>query len=220
MARRTGGYSGAVPSTKTNCATFGDLEIVYDDRVLPPRPWTVMQSAWAIALSPSLSPGPILELCAGTGQIGLLVARQTGRPLVQVEADAVAAKFAVANARAAGVADHRVRCAALDQAVSSGDCFPLIVADPPYVRSDDVAKFPDDPPEAIDGGPDGLVVVRQCLAVAERALDDGGMVLVQVRGEAQAGELDGIAQANGTALRVAEVRAHDEDRAVALLRRD
>ena len=55
-------------------ATFGGLAIAYDARVLSPRTWTLHQSLWALELLEQLPDGPILELCAGAGQIGLAVA--------------------------------------------------------------------------------------------------------------------------------------------------
>ncbi|MEN3273049.1 MAG: hypothetical protein V7636_1810, partial [Actinomycetota bacterium] len=59
--------------------SFGGLEIAFDDGVLTPRPWTIEQSQWAIELLHALPDGPVLELCCGAGQIGLVVAHATGR---------------------------------------------------------------------------------------------------------------------------------------------
>lgn len=84
---------------------FGHLDIDFDDRVLTPRTWTVRQSEWAAKLAAELPDGPILELCSGAGQIGLLAAALTGRGLVCVDADPVACAFARANAERAGLAD-------------------------------------------------------------------------------------------------------------------
>ena len=55
--------------------TIDELEISYDQRVLEPRPWTAAQSRWASSLFRVLPPGPVLELCAGAGHIGLLAVR-------------------------------------------------------------------------------------------------------------------------------------------------
>ena len=63
------------PTQTIRTMTFGDLEIAYDDRVLTPRPWTALQSEWAAELLESAPAGPVLELCAGAGQIGLLAVR-------------------------------------------------------------------------------------------------------------------------------------------------
>lgn len=168
-----------------------------------------MHSDWAAELSPTLPTGPILELCAGAGHIGLAAAVATGRPLIQVERDPVAAAFATCNARAAGVCDYEMRVTAIDACAFTGEQFPLIIADPPYLRTEDVAGYPEDPPKAIDGGDDGMRIIRECMAVVATHLARDGALLLQVRGAAQ---LKG--------LRVREVREHDADRAVALITRN
>jgi methylase of polypeptide subunit release factors len=190
-------------------AEFGPLTIAFDERVLAPRPWTVLQSEWAAALSPELPPGPILELCAGAGQIGLLTARLTGRPLVQVERCPIAAAFATRNAHTAGVRDYEMRVTPITSAAFAGETFPLIVADPPYLPTSEIALFPDDPAHAIDGGSDGMRFVHECIDVAASHLASGGAMLLQVRGPAQA-----------NCVHAAAVRAHDDERAVALLTHD
>lgn len=200
--------------------TFGPLVIRYDDRVLAPRPWTILQSEWALELLGSLPPGPVLELCAGTGHIGLVVAYETGRELIQVEADAAASQFALENARLAPVHRYHLRHSEILDAISRTDRFPLILADPPYVPSADVRDFPDDPPAAIDGGADGLDLVRQCLEVARRTLLPDGALLLQVRGKEQGRQIGHLVEAENSGLFVDEIRVWDEDRAVALLTRD
>ena len=52
---------------------FGHLPVVFDARVLRPRPWTVAQSRWAAELMRTTPASAcVLELCAGAGHIGLL----------------------------------------------------------------------------------------------------------------------------------------------------
>jgi release factor glutamine methyltransferase len=200
----------------TRTCRFGPLEIEFDDRVLTPRPWTFEQSSWAAQLSSSVGPGPILELCAGAGQIGLAAAVLADRDLVQVELDPVAAGWALANAARAGrSARVEVRTAHLAQALRTEETFPLALADPPYLRSDDRARWPDDPALAIDGGPDGLDVVRACLAVATGHLEPGAPLLLQVAGAGQADEVARLGDAD--AFEIRETRAYDSERAVLLL---
>ena len=159
---------------------FGPLTISYDDRVLTPRPWTVLQAEWARELLEDAPPGPVLELCCGAGQIGLLAVHGTGRRLVCVDVDPVACGYAAANARAAGRGDLvEVREVAVD-GLSPDEVFPVVVADPPWVRTDQVGCFPEDPLRAIDGGDDGLRVARECLAAIDRHLHADGSALLQL----------------------------------------
>jgi hypothetical protein len=93
IGRDVGDVGAARPSAPDNGASmiesrfvdFEGLLIEYDDRVLVPRPWTAEQSRWAARLIRTGPPGPVLELCAAAGQIGLLAATLSPRPLVSVD---------------------------------------------------------------------------------------------------------------------------------------
>jgi release factor glutamine methyltransferase len=160
---------------------FGELAICFDQRVLRPRPWTAEQSRWAAELAASAPEGPLLELCSGAGQIGLLAAALTPRRLVCVDVDPVACEFARHNARAAGL-DHRVevREGRLEEAVHADERFAVVVADPPWVPRTQTGRFPEDPLLAIDGGADGLDVAWACVKVAGRHLVPGGSAVLQI----------------------------------------
>ncbi len=160
---------------------FGPLRIQYDDRVLQPRPWTAAQSEWAGDLLADAPAGPVLELCAGAGHIGLLAVHDTDRRLVCVDVNPVACDYVRLNAAAAGMADRvEVREGPMDEVLRDSERFALVVADPPWVRRAEIGRFPEDPTLAIDGGDDGLDLARLCLSVAGRHLRPGGSVLLQL----------------------------------------
>jgi release factor glutamine methyltransferase len=171
----------------TEAVPFGDLEIHWDRRVLQPRPWTTAQSHWAAALSPQCPEGPILELFCGAGQIGLLAASLTGRTLVQVEQDVVAAAYARRNAAAAGLTSE-VRVGSVAGALDPDEQFGLVIIDPPWVATADVDQFPDDPVLAIDGGIDGNDQLVSGIGTALRHLHPDGHAVVQV-GDAEQADL-------------------------------
>lgn len=213
-------FAGAVPELmdRPERVDFGALDIAFDGTVLRPRPWTAMQSIWAAELAPSVGPGPILELCSGAGHIGLYAVVLSGRQLVQVDSEPAACRFARLNADRAGIADRvDIRCDDIASALRPDERFPLIIADPPYVPSVDVSRFPEDPRPAIDGGPAGLDVILACLDVAAGHLSGDGACLLQVRGPGQLEALASLADARP--LVVADARVHDDERAVALVRR-
>lgn len=191
---------------------FEGLSIEYDDRVLEPRLWTAMQSRWAVELLSQGADGSgdqsgsgardgvadVLELCAGAGHIGLLVAAESGRRLVAVDIDPVACAFALGNAERAGLLDRvEVRCGPMTETVGAGERFAVVVADPPWVTSEELVSYPEDPLQAIDGGIDGLSVARDCVEVATRHLEPTGSMLVQLGTEEQC---DQLAQEAGPAL--------------------
>jgi release factor glutamine methyltransferase len=179
------------PETTT---AFGELEIVYDDRVLEPRPWTADQSRWAAELDTAAPDGPMLELCSGAGQIGLLAVALTGRRLVCVDVNPVACDFARRNADTAGLAHLvEVREGRLEEAVAADERFALVIADPPWVPRAETRQFPKDPTVAIDGGDDGLDVALACVRIAADHLLLGGSAVLQLGTLAQAAQVsDGL----------------------------
>ena len=207
-------------TTTTDCrrTTFGGLTIDHDDTVLEPRDWTLLQSEWAAELLPRVPNGPVLELCCGAGHIGLEAIRGSHVELVQIDVSGSACDFARRNALAAGLADRvEVRCVDLATLRDSTERFALVLADPPYLPSDQVHGHPADPLLAIDGGSDGLSLLRQCVDVIDAVLLDGGAALVQVAGAAQAMDLAPLLP---DTLGITEIREHDTQRAVLALERN
>lgn len=199
-------------------APFGPVVIEADASVLAPRPWTLTQSVWAAELAADAPPGPILELCCGAGQIGLAAAQLTGRALVQVDRNPRACVWARRNATSNSITTD-VRNAPMAEALRTGERFALVIADPPYLRSADVARYPHDPPRAIDGGGDGLTLIDVCLAVAAGHSLEHAPVLLQVRGIAQAAAVRDLVDERGYPLAYEAVRGVTHERAVLLLRR-
>jgi release factor glutamine methyltransferase len=164
---------------------FGHLPVVFDERVLRPRPWTVAQSRWAAELLRT-TPGAtrILELCAGAGHIGLLaLAMADALPirLITVDVNPAAGEYTRRNASAAGLGERvDVREGLIEAVLDPDERFDLVIADPPWVPRSETERYPDDPLVAIDGGTDGLDVVRACVQGSERHLVPGGSMVLQL----------------------------------------
>ncbi len=92
-----------------------------------------------------------------------------------------------------------------------------MLADPPYLRSDDVERHPGDPQHAVDGGPDGLDAVREVVETVPRHLRPGAPLLLQVRGAQQAGTVRALVPGS-RALTFEATREVAPERAVVLLR--
>jgi len=196
---------------------FGGIAVEYDSSVITPRPWTLLQSLWAAEPCDEVGHGRILELCCGVGHIGLVAAMLTGRSLLQVDLDPRACAFARRNAQRVGVGDRNevVQGSILD-VTQLDERFPVVIADPPYLPTEDVMRFPSDPVGAIDGGADGLDLLADCLTAVDAVLARDGIALLQLRGVEQLQKLLVHVPAG---LTVVEVREHDRDRAVVGLRR-
>jgi release factor glutamine methyltransferase len=148
--------------------------------VYVPRPQTDELARRAAALLPA--GGRALDLCTGAGAIAAhLRAEVPGATVIGVELDPVAAACARSNGVDVVIGD-------LDQPLRRGTGFDVVTAVAPYVPTGDLAYLPADvqryePRRALDGGPDGIDLVRRVVEVARRLLRPGGWVLVEVGGE-------------------------------------
>ncbi len=127
----------------------------------------------ANSLPPSLT-GKTLDLCAGSGILGILAARRGGRA-VGVEIDPAAAQVARANVALNGLSPEAIdiRCADLWSAVE-GERFDLVLANPPFVPVPDGLEFP-----AYSGsGPDGADVLRQIVEALPDHLTPNGRAII------------------------------------------
>lgn len=200
---------------------MGGLVFSYDHRVLAPRPWTQAQSEWARDLLDEAPEGPVLELCSGAGHIGLLALLGNERSLVMIDADETACTFARANASAAGLLGRvEVRQGRLEDQVRPGEIFALVIADPPWVPSSEVGRFPEDPVVAIDGGADGLGPTRSCLHVIDQHLDPAGCAVIQLGGPTHVtGITEWLDSRPTVRLKVSETRSFGDRGILVLLRR-
>lgn len=204
----------------TDELTFHGLTIAYDHQVLEPRPWTEAQSAWAAELLAEAPDGPVLELCAGVGHIGLGAVQDSSRELVMVDFNPVAQRFAQHNAVVNHMADRiEFRLARMEEALESAERFGLIIADPPWVRSTEISRFPADPVLAIDGGDDGLELARICVELIDQHLADGGSALLQLGSTEQVRLIaQHTEQLGDGAIRVKETQTFDDGLIVRLAR--
>lgn len=158
---------------------FGGLTIEYETGLLAPRAWTRAQADWAAEVLPGLPPGDVLELYCGAGQIGLLAVAGSGRRLVCVDINPLAAQYVKRNAERIGV-EVETRTGPVSDVLRAVEQFPMIIADPPWVPRRQVDEYPEDPPRAIDGGDDGMDRVRESAAAIVHHLAPGGMALLQL----------------------------------------
>jgi len=167
---------------------FFALPFRVDRRVLIPRPdtETLVESALAGTQAQHLY-GRLLDLCTGSGCVAVAFAkaRPTWR-VTAVDLSPDAAALARENVRRAGVV-HNVSVLEGDLfgALSPDAKFELITANPPYIPSGEIAGLDTDvrdfePRLALDGGEDGLVIIRRLLDAAPRYLVPGGMLAMEV----------------------------------------
>jgi release factor glutamine methyltransferase len=112
---------------------------------------------------------------------------------VDISSDALA--VARENAERTGaVPGVRFLAGDLDEPLTADAKFDLVTANPPYIPTAEIERVDADvrdfePRIALDGGPDGLDVVRRVVNVARRRLRPGGVLAVEVgAGQAPAAE--------------------------------
>jgi release factor glutamine methyltransferase len=177
----------------TGVAQFFNLEVEVTRDVLIPRPdtETLVENVLQLARNQSGLEAPrILDLCTGSGCIAIALAHRLKHATV-VAGDISAAAVGVArrNVERLGVAG-RVSVEEGDlfealKGVVDAQPFDLIVANPPYIASGQMAGLPRnvreyEPQSALDGGPDGLVVHRRILAGAPERLVAGGRIFLEI----------------------------------------
>lgn len=172
-----------------------------DRRVLVPRPDTETLVEVALERTRSVSMSMrALDLCTGSGCVAITLARE--RPTSRVVAtDTSEDALAVArdNATRLGAYNVALRAGNLFGALEPrprgdtpdgaparrGFSFDVVTANPPYVPSGEIAALMADvrdfePRLALDGGDDGLAIVRRVVAEAPAHLDTGGVLAVEV----------------------------------------
>jgi release factor glutamine methyltransferase len=167
----------------TGVAGFRRLELAVGPGVFVPRPETEVLVEWALA---QLAPGAlVVDLCAGSGAVALAIADEApGATVHAVELEEHALAWARRNVERTGlpVMLHQGDVADPSVLVSLTGTVDLITANPPYIPvgagvEREVAEH--DPPAALWGGEDGLVVVRAVERAAARLLRPGGVVGVE-----------------------------------------
>ncbi|MET7742475.1 putative protein N(5)-glutamine methyltransferase [Streptomyces sp. NPDC005385] len=163
-------------------AEFHALRITLEPGVFVPRRRTEFLVDQAVALAPGAS--VVVDLCCGSGAVGAALAASLGGP----------------ELHASDIDPAAVRCARRNVApfagrVHEGDLFSalpdtlrgrvdILAANVPYVPTDEVGLLPaeardHEPLVALDGGADGLDLVRRVAEGAPRWLAPGGCLLVE-----------------------------------------
>ena len=201
---------------------FYGLKLVVNEHVLIPRDDTCAVAALAIKQGIFLDQDPrILDLCCGSGCIGLAVAtrvKDARVTLADLSKEALAvAKKNVTNHHLSG----RVSCIQADAtkpAPAFLGKFDMIVSNPPYIDAADMKTLDKsvidfEPYMALYGGEDGLDFYRSIVKNYTAALKPGGYLCFEF-GEDQGDDICGILEANGYTILERTRDYNDTERAV------
>jgi len=184
----------------TGSCPFWGREFLVTPAVLVPRPETELLVQTALEL-PLPAEARALDVGTGSGCISVTLAAERPRWRVcAVDRSQAALSVARHNAGRHGVEVGFFRG---DLATAVAPPVDLVVANLPYIPSGDLDKLPvevrRDPSSALDGGADGLDLVRALLADLPRLLRVCGGAVLEI-GENQAGAVTSIAAAAGLAV--------------------
>ena len=201
---------------------FYGLTLHVDRNVLIPRDDTCAVVGMAINQAIFLPADPrVLDLCTGSGCIGLAIASRVKDARVTLadiskDALAVAKKNIVSNKMSARVSC--VQADALSAAPAFLGKFDMIVSNPPYITGPEMAELPDsvknyEPHLALFGGRDGLDFYRSIAVNYSRALKPGGYLALEF-GMGQGDDVCRILTENGYTILERTKDFNDRERAV------
>jgi release factor glutamine methyltransferase len=163
----------------TGAQEFWSLPLRVDPRVLVPRRDT--ETLVEVALRRAPGAARIADVGTGSGAVALALAKERpGAEILATDASDDALAVARANSEALGLP---LRLLTGDLLAPLAGAFDLIVSNPPYVPTGDLAGLPPEvrrePRGALDGGRDGLDVLRRLVAGAPPLLAAGGVLAVE-----------------------------------------
>jgi release factor glutamine methyltransferase len=161
--------------------------------VFVPRPETEELVEKTLSHLPADCTGKLLDLCTGSGAIAISILRERKQMTGDaVELSALGAETALANCEEAGVDDrltvHQVEAG--EFLLKGTSTYDVITCNPPYIPSADIEGLMAEvreyePREALDGGPDGLDLLRKLLPAIPSRLRPSGFVMIEYDGAHQ-----------------------------------
>jgi release factor glutamine methyltransferase len=218
VARRT---AGEPLEQVLGWAQFCGLRVAVRPGVFVPRRRTelLVRLAALVARSAGHSRAPVvLDLCCGTGAIGLALADRIGPiDLTAVDLEPAAVQCARANLEPVGGAVHEGDLYGPLPGAQRGRV-DLVLASPPYVPTAAIALMPPEarlyePSMALDGGPDGLALLRRLAAGAREWLAPDGHLMVELSAGQRA---DALAATSRYGLTARVIRSESLDATVLL----
>ena len=178
----------------TGVREFWSRTFRVDESVLIPRPDTETLVREAVAREPRR----ILEVGVGSGAVcGALALELPEAEIVGTDISESALEIARGNLASLGVAE---RCELRRADLVSGGDFDVLVSNPPYVPTAELAGLEPEvlhePRAALDGGADGLDVIRRLVEAAPKVLRRGGWLLLEI-GAGQGSRVGALMEAAG-----------------------
>ncbi|MBQ1375926.1 MAG: peptide chain release factor N(5)-glutamine methyltransferase [Clostridia bacterium] len=192
MVRRC--EAGEPPAYITGKRGFYGLDFIVTPDVLIPRAETELLVERALEHIPADAPCRVLDLCTGSGCVGLTVAHERPRARVTLcDVSEAALRVAKRNADALGI-DAKLILGDVRTLELSGESFDVILSNPPYIKTGyrdslepRVRDF--EPSLALFGGEDGLMFYRVIIRRFREALSPDGVMIFESGDESGGAEI-------------------------------
>ncbi len=124
----------------------------------------------------------VLDLCCGSGCIGLAIKNHLSCEVDCCDISAKAIRECAKNARNNGLKVTAFRSNLFDKVVG---CYDVIVCNPPYIKTEDISTLQVEvqkyePHIALDGGEDGYKFYREIIAEAPKYLNKNGKMFFEI----------------------------------------
>ncbi len=171
----------------TNTKYFYNEKYYVDNRVLIPRDDSEILVQKAIEYITNYNLKDMIDLCTGSGCIGISVAKNSNIEKVilsDISKDAI--EVAKKNVRSNNVIDKVSVCTTnlLDFYIANKNKIDIITANPPYIKTDVLNTLSErvkkEPYIALDGGKDGIDFYEKILKQATKILNENGFLIFEI----------------------------------------
>ena len=163
---------------------FYGLRLEVNKKVLSPRMETEILVELAIKKIKENNYKTALDLCTGSGAIGICLAKFTSVQVTGIDISNQALLVAESNATKNGVKIEFLQSDLFNE-LKKRNKYDIIVSNPPYIKSQDILSLDEevkkyDPRLALDGGEDGLDFYKTIIKEAPMHLNKGGILMFEL----------------------------------------
>ena len=160
---------------------FYGYNILVDGRVLIPRFETEELVYKALEIIDKNGYKKVLDLCTGSGAIGIVIAKKTDCEVLGTDISNDAIKVAINNGQ---MLNAKIKFIESDLFNNITDKYDLIISNPPYVATGDIPQLDKkvknyEPKQALDGGTDGLDIIRRIAVKYKDYLNKNGTLMFE-----------------------------------------
>lgn len=169
----------------THIQEFMKMDFYVDESVLIPRPDTEILVEEVISIAKKIEKPVILDLCTGSGAIGIAIAKNVkDAKIYAVDISEKALEVAQKNAKNLQVEEQIMFIKSNLFEKLKNLKFDIIVSNPPYIKREDInylsEEVQNEPKIALDGGEDGLEFYRNIVEQAYQYLKLGSYLCFEI----------------------------------------